>query len=442
MLNLLKLKLHWLTLILLFACGRNDTQYAPQAVGTQGLEAIKKDSRKRIFIVGSTHGLGALLVNVSLDRARRYQELNRYSLEKSIVEKENILPEQFVFIMTGEVADEKYHNLQINSLKNSGKILIGEALELNSKDYLTSEGLMKILGELENVASIDFFTHHAASLGPRLEEDWLPQHWFNLIRCKNKEECVVGDGVAELGKIFTSDAFVNFHGCNGGIPLAPELSKLWNIPVSGALSATNFATLYSDGKFYSPYEHQYPDNEKVVRSNQWSFEESLPCLNGSCRRMKPENTVYNGRWGSFGHGIPFMKFFCNWNNPDLERCEKAMVTSLMAFPSIAPITPSSNLDQFKANLFDFLCPIDALGYHKGSMRSKCIDSLEKQEALSLFKGKEPYCDLNGCDVEIYCDRDYYCRSRYSSTSRSPASDNTLREYMHYLSGFERLKNEN
>ena len=80
---------------------------------------------------------------------------------------------------------------------------------------------------------------------------------------------------------FTKYAYATLNGCNGGFQLAPRLSAVWKIPVSGSLTSTKFERLQKDG-FYKKSDRT--DSEKL-RSNTLSFKEPLDCSKGVCWRF-------------------------------------------------------------------------------------------------------------------------------------------------------------
>lgn len=157
---------------------------------------------------------------------------------------------------------------------------------VNRVSFLSITGLMSELSPYSQIASFHFFSHGSPMTVflDRIGVD-TDLRWFTEAPESKK-----------LTGHFTKDAYAVFYSYNGGHAHAPGLKNLWNIPVAGALTGTHLEMLSSDNKFY------WADKKgQSVRSR---------CKSSDCYRFRPDNSVYDGMWGTFQQGLPLFKFFC------------------------------------------------------------------------------------------------------------------------------------
>lgn len=312
-------------------------------------------------------------------------------------------------------------------------VLNNWGFQLIKKDRSTFNGkaFIEEASKFNQIATIDIFSHSSAQYGIHLDSK---AHRLTL----NTK------GLEELKGHFTKDAYVYLHGCNSGFNLAPFLSDVWEVPVAGSMTSTNFQKLHSDGNFYLTEAGFFPDTN-WAETNSQSFNEPVSCSKaGMCIRLKPDNNPYIGFWGEYHDGgLPFYKFFCV--KTAMPECKKIMAKSLMSFISISNINLSSSLAEFKNVLYDFLCPVSP----SKNLRGDCIEALEK----SLIGGSQTYnpfsqdqveCDFQGCKVEIKCEKvpltGVYKPGTCVLTNLNGHNATTLvREYKAYLEGFAELK---
>lgn len=261
------------------------------------------------------------------------------------------------------------------------------------KDRSTFNGKSFIdeTSKFNQIATIDIFSHSSAQYGIHLDGK---AHRLTL----NTK------GLEQLKGHFTKDAYVFLHGCNSGFNLAPFLSDIWEIPVAGSMTSTNFQKLHSDGNFYLTEQGSYPSNE-WAQTNEKGFAGPVSCSKaGMCSRLKPDNNPYVGFWGEYHDGgLPFYKFFCTKTAvPD---CKRIMAKSLLSFNSTSNITPNSSLEEYKKVLFDFLCPVSSTK----NLRGECEIALEKSltvgsQTYNPFSQEQVECDFKSCQVEIKCEK--------------------------------------
>lgn len=243
---------------------------------------------------------------------------------------------------------------------------------------------------------------------------------------------------------FVGDAYATLNACNAGFLLAPDLSQGLGIPVSGSLTGSYFERIESDGHWYKE-EDQTKDN--VVLWNTFTYKNKSSCGNGLCTRMKSARTPYNSYWGDFiAGGLSFDKFFCNYENSRDGRCERGMAMSLLAFPSIKPISLDSTYDDIKDVVYDWLC---STGNTK-SYFEKCRYGIEAAVGrgdleYQTFPGNELKCDFISCNAKINCkykgsvEEGPTPGSCHLDTLTNFAPNNAAKEFLSIMKGFEMIK---
>ncbi|HAZ13412.1 MAG: hypothetical protein A2X86_14690 [Bdellovibrionales bacterium GWA2_49_15] len=207
----------------------------------------------------------------------------------------------------------------------------------------------------------------------------------------------------ELKDHFTKDAFVSLNGCNAGFYLAPYLSQIWNLPVSAAMSGSNFQKLHTDGEFYTQEEGKMPALPHL-RSFKVLQGKAVRCMEGkgSCTRMRPADLHYGGYWGFFQTHLPFYKTFCNFD--DVEKCFRGLALSMISNPTITPLDLKSSREEYESAVLEFLCP----NYKNRSDTLKCrrnlkLAAFQKRTFNPLPKEVQIQCDLKGCNFQkILC----------------------------------------
>lgn len=281
------------------------------------------------------------------------------------------------------------------------------------------------------IATLDIFSHSSAQYGIHLDGK---AHRLTL----NTK------GLEALKGHFTKDAYVFLHGCNAGFNLAPFLSEVWEVPVAGAMTSTNFQKLHSNGNFYLTEEGFYPSND-WAQTNEKTFAEPVSCTKaGMCTRLKPDNNPYVGFWGEYHDGgLPFYKFFCVKNST--KDCNRVMAKSLLSFIATSNINQNSSFEDYKNVLFDFLCPINPAK----NLRGECAAALEKSLTggdltYNPFSQEQVECDFKSCQVEIKCDKviitGVYKPGTCTLANLAGHNATTLtREFKAYIDGFAELK---
>ncbi len=255
-------------------------------------------------------------------------------------------------------------------------------------ETFTGNKLMKEILELERIASIDFYGHSSP---------------WGLKLGKSDAAFDPTEFTQSLTKLKTKmlpNSYMTINSCNSGFYVAPEISRILEIPVSGSLTSSMFERIESDGLWYK--EDDWTKGNYVEINNN-SFNEDVSCALGLCWRMKPSRLNYSSYWGQFKEGgLSFYKFFCNFDKTD-GRCEKGMANSLLSFPSVHPLTLKSTSDDFKAVAFDWICSTaNDKNYFK-----KCVDGVNAAITLGNLQfqthpGNELNCDFKSCHATVVC----------------------------------------
>lgn len=335
-----------------------------------------------------------------------------------------VYPDHQVVIMSspevrGRDDDKVFFDYKINVVK-----FVNNSFDQNK--------MIEEIGAFTKIQSLAFFGHSAP--------------WYLVLGKTNTvfDPISIEKKVRALKDNFLPGAYVSLNSCNSGIYLAPTLSEYWSLPVSGTLTSGLFERIEMDGKWY--HEEDYT-KENYTENNQVSFNHDYACeLTGACVRMKPSRFNYSAYWGVFKEGgLSFPKFFCNFENTN-QQCEKAMALSLMAFPSVKPINLKSNIEDFKAVLFDWLCQTSK----DKSLFGKCVKGIEEAVTRGdlVFKShtaSELICDFKSCHAKVTCKdkvifgsgpRPGSCKLETTATD---TPTNTAREFLSFLQGFKLLK---
>lgn len=339
----------------------------------------------RILLVGDSSHLGELPLYAATTRARRYAQL--YPTE------------QVVLFVTKDV--------RAATVAQTGSTLVRQEpfgnVTLADLSRLSGAKLISALDRFPRIASIDFFGH-SSPFGALLEAEGTDR----VLAAS------MPGNMALLKDNFVRDAspYVTLNGCNGAAHTAPELSKLWGVPVSGALTGSNFQELMSDGRWYFNDEGFSPPGTRRVAKNDKSFGPALTpsCAAGACVRMKPQDSPYRGVWANpetgFQYALGYYKFFCAY--PDAattSTCAKGMAASLYAFASTRPIDRTASDADLKEVLADFFCSGNKDPAWFDGCRTRLLEAAASGAPFSPMKSANDYsteCDFNGCEQKLRC----------------------------------------
>lgn len=292
--------------------------------------------------------------------------------------------------------------------------------------------LMDEMEQFNRIASFDFYGHSSP--------------WAMIIG-KNQAAFDPSGHIERLQSMrwrFTPDAFATLNGCNTGFYLAPDLSRGLGIPVSGSLAGSYFERVESDGFWYK--EEDQTKSQRVSQ-NTVTFNKKASCGTGLCTRMKSARTHYNSYWGNFKEGgLSFDKFFCNYENNRDGRCERAMALSVLAFPSVKPITLDSDWEDLKDVAYDWICSTGSTKSYFSRCRFGIENAIYRGDLeYQTFPGNELKCDWKSCNTKVVCkykgtiDEGPTPGSCKLQTLQNYIPDNAAREFLSIMRGFEMLR---
>ncbi|MCF8060041.1 MAG: hypothetical protein K9K67_12140 [Bacteriovoracaceae bacterium] len=338
-------------------------------------------------------------------------------------------------LLRGKIFQDLYPNHQVVIISQPDVIKatqeevfgrFGVKIVATEKGQLTAAQLYRVMAKFEQIASFDFYGHASP--------------WS--LRLGQKDASMYpSKGYAKLKDRFMKGAYATLNGCNTGFNMAPGLSKLWNIPVSGTLTGALFERLQADDHWYKK-----PDRTRSewVTQNRTNFEDARSCSEGVCWRLKAQRNSYASYWGYFKEGgLSFSKFFCNYSDSE-NSCLEGMAKSLLASPStnLAKLNPS--WEEFEAKVFDQLCST-AL---EPEYFEKCVEGIKKtisngERVFQMHPGNALQCDFNGCNARVDCDQSSSSNepkpgSCHLQTVKNSNPTTLVNEYLNYKRAFENL----
>lgn len=325
-----------------------------------------------------------------------------------------------------QVLKEKYPQNQIVIVgRNEDRKMVTEKgfnLIDKNREQLKDQALEDVVSQLKLIKSIDIYAHSNPVSGILLDKGTFVNQILNE----------TNDFWGMFGGKLQKDSYLNFHGCNAGLKMAPSVAAKLKVAVFAALTGTDFQTIYND----SYWAHD-KDAKKSERSekNTLSFMTEKSCAGGYCRRMKPDNQSYKGYWGDWTEGgYPTYKIFCGAN--DNANCAYGAMEGILSFPSVVPAAKITSLTDYKTVVQDFMCPF---AYNKDK-QSKCIEALEgslngNNTQYSPFDGITLNCDFVRCFAHFSCGNSS-SRSCHLVNEKPGANETFTNEYKFILKAFE------
>ncbi len=313
-----------------------------------------------VFVVGYGTGTGGLFLYTALARARKQVEMNPGRQILVIWARED-----------GQAAD-------VAQVKRLGHSLIGA-----NDSKLTMDTTIYYLDKVKNITSLHFVGHSSGWYGFGLQPG---------VRFNSKKSKLIG-----LKKNFSEGAFIYLHGCNTGFVSAPELSEIFELPVLGSLTSTDFQQLHNNGDWYWNNKGQYPEGG-------WDYG---ACQGGNCYRLKSNNHPYTGSWGKYEVGLSFHKAFCNFDlgksglfsrKKGIDACYQGLWNAIKTWPSTETMRAGTDYSTYKEIVADFLCP--KLDGH--TIDKTCREVLREAEYgqvsnKKFFWGNQLECNFKGCN---------------------------------------------
>lgn len=348
---------------------------------------IDLNKTTRVLLIGDSDQLGELPLYSATTKARRYAKLYPN--------------DQVVLFVTKDVKDSQVTQTASTIVREEP---FGGGLVLSDFSRLDATKLIAALDRFKRIAAIEFFGHSspfAALLESQGDNRGLGnQPPANL--------AVLKDNFAR-----DTNPYVTLNGCNGAATVAPLLSKVWELPVSGALTGSNFQELRSDGRWYFNDEGFFPESTTRATRNDKSFAAGYApsCGGGACVRMKPQDSPYRGVWSSpdtgFQYGAGYYKFFCDYADPQ-NTCAKGMAASLYGFASIKSIDRRSSDADVKEVLADFFCNGSKDPTWFGTCRANLFAAAAAKTAFSPMRVANDYtheCSFKSCEQKLRCKAD-------------------------------------
>jgi hypothetical protein len=286
-------------------------------------------------------------------------------------------------------------------------------------EVLNPKKLMDEMARFEQISSFFFCGHTAIPEGLFL--DAIGERDIRWYPSDSQVKRLVGH--------FTPDAYAELSGCNSGHLMALNLSKVWQIPVAGAITGTHFETLFKDQNFYSADE---------------VFQKSWSTLSFKARyRMRADHINYDGHYGKYLQGLPFFKFFCVGISE--EKCYLAMSRSIYGSVSSIEVSPVMSFEQYAAVVRERLCPAGNWG---SKLQQSCMHRLENlppqntitdlsQQVFSPFDGVTAQCSFLTCYTEtLNCSTALKAWDCARSFTPSGHATTFVDEYFHYLKAYQ------
>jgi hypothetical protein len=252
----------------------------------------------------------------------------------------------------------------------------------------TAFQLHRLMSKFQKIASFDFYGHSSP---------------WALRLGKRNASLYATSQLASLKENFIPGAYATLNGCNAGFELAPALSELWHIPVSGALTGTMFERLQADGHWYKK-----PDRtaSEAVTKNRTNFDSAKHCYSGVCWRLKAQRYDYASYWGNFSAGgLSFHKTFCRYPQAK-ESCLKGMAKNLISQPSVNKNQLSPSWSSYEDKIFDQLCSTAKDPNYFQTCREGIIKAYQRGDHIfQAHPGNALNCDFSGCEAKVVCDRD-------------------------------------
>ncbi len=290
---------------------------------------------------------------------------------------------------------------------------------------LETSHLVRIMTQFQTIMSFDYFGHSSP---------WS----LNLSGSGRLDPVRDAQQLITLRSHFHEYAFVNLNGCNGGFQIAPALSRVWQVAVSGALTGTFFERLQADGKWYKKIDRT---SSERVHFNRFTFDNSRSCLDGVCWRMKPQRHSYASYWGNFisGGGLSFNKFFCNYDD-NRSNCLQSMAKSIISHASAYNFGPKPSWEEYQTLVFDYLCSTA----RDPNYFDRCVEGIlsaynSGSDEFQMHPGNALDCNFSGCNARVSCERDRNGNPTGGSCELlAPRNQNPrslVREYRAYKLGY-------
>jgi hypothetical protein len=346
---------------------------------------IETNKRTHIIVVGIAEKLGDLFFKSAETKAKLILSL---------------YPNDQIVILTTNDEKDLVRKSQFKTIETTPQ-------KLNDKL------IASIVEKVSEVASLDIFAHSNALEGAILDKSLLSGSTLS-----EKSELW-----GKLKEKIKPNSYVMIHGCNAAVKTAPTIANDLGIAVIGALTATDF--------------------EYVYENNKWIHDTEVKTLKRSSDRrvrMKPDNYSYSGHWGDWSEGgFPTYKVFCG--HLDQSTCGLSAIEAFVTFPSVLDPKTIKTKEEFKQNVFDFLCPFS----ERKDVYNDCVKNLESSLSSSEsnlytpFNGKTLNCSFERCEAHFKCNIIQISVNPGSCkliNENDKASDAFVKEFKFYLDAYD------
>ena len=294
-------------------------------------------------------------------------------------------------------------------------------VKLSDLSTLESDKLIAALHKFKRIGSIDFFGHSSP--------------WGALLESQGDNRTLgptTPVNIALLKDNFARDVspYVMLHGCNGGVTAASFLSKVWQVPVGGALTGSNFQTLRSDGRWYFNDEGFFPPATVDVTANDKSFgpEITPACANGACVRMKPQDSPYRGVWANPETGFRSRSATTS-SSATTETPRRPAPRGWHGASTPLPRPGPSSEEELKEVLADFFCSGATDPAFFDGCNAGLFAAAAGSTAFSPMKSANDYsleCDFAKCEQKFRCEEIGGQRQKKTCAWSMPAARTTRR----------------
>ncbi len=257
----------------------------------------------------------------------------------------------------------------------------------------TGPRLNAALQNTARIASMDFIGHNGAVLGFVLE-DYSNRFFLNDARA-----------MSSLRSKMTADSYVRLMGCNTGWNLAPEMAKALQVPVAGTFTFADIQKLFETNEWFYHDIGRFPSGGKFLSRNDVSYTTTVKCdYHGGCLRLKPVHIAYQGKHGSYGGTVPFLKYFCA--GVATADCQRRMALSMTQFASVTASAGKPTAAQYQDILADFFCP----AVKDNAKREACKQAVKNHASGTVplrrtytnSSGPTVICNLQKCETQQVC----------------------------------------
>lgn len=314
--------------------------------------------KTHVFVIGRAINLGDLFLRSAQTKIMRYKDM--YPNERILV------------IGAGELHKKR------SFIKNN----FGHKILYSDSKKLTVSRLTSLFKKLDDVQSVDFFSHSGAVYGIGIERN-------TPIRFSNTALMMAIKASFSLG------AYVVINGCNSGFVQAPKMSEVLGVPVFGSLTSTDFQKIHNNGQWYINNRGFYPEGG-FARVNSSSYATAKNCYGQSgCVRMKPDNHMYVGTWGSYKVGLPYYRPFCS-EGVSQRHCDRSIAQEVILYPANRVASRSISREEFRDSVVDYICPQDKNSIRNLSCKNYLLSNGQVPPTTKIFRGKQLECTDSRC----------------------------------------------